>query len=118
MVQETDDPDALNVLVIERFYRTKNMARHYALSVVPTLFAESALVRRWGRIGGAETDPDKPSSLQALRADRARQMPDGVDPFEDNVQRGGSRLRKHSPCQILGQGFLLRPWLSKDDPDG
>ena len=36
------------------FDRTKNMARYYVLSVEPTLFAEWALVRRWGRIGGAE----------------------------------------------------------------
>jgi predicted DNA-binding WGR domain protein len=30
------------------------MARYYVLSVEPTLFAEWSLVRRWGRIGGAE----------------------------------------------------------------
>jgi predicted DNA-binding WGR domain protein len=54
MAQETENPDALNVLVLERVDRTKNMARYYVLSVEPTLFAESALVRRWGRIGGAE----------------------------------------------------------------
>lgn len=51
MVQETDDPDALNVLMLERVDRTKNIARYYVLSVEPTLFAEWALVRRWGRIG-------------------------------------------------------------------
>ena len=53
MVQETDDPDALNVLMLERVDRTKNIARYYVLSVEPTLFAEWALVRRWGRIGSA-----------------------------------------------------------------
>jgi predicted DNA-binding WGR domain protein len=53
MVQETKDPDVLNVLVLERVDRKKNMARYYVLSVEPTLFAEWALVRRWGRIGGA-----------------------------------------------------------------
>jgi predicted DNA-binding WGR domain protein len=53
MVQETDDPGALNVLVLERVDRAKNMARYYVLSVEPTLFAEWALVRRWGRIGDA-----------------------------------------------------------------
>ena len=54
MDQQTKDPDVLNVLVLERVDRTKNMARYYVLSVEPTLFAESSLVRRWGRIGGAE----------------------------------------------------------------
>jgi predicted DNA-binding WGR domain protein len=54
MDQQTKDPDVLNVLVLERVDRSKNMARYYVLSVEPTLFAESSLVRRWGRIGGAE----------------------------------------------------------------
>jgi predicted DNA-binding WGR domain protein len=53
MDQQTKDPDVLNVLVLERVDRTKNMARYYVLSVEPTLFTESSLVRRWGRIGGA-----------------------------------------------------------------
>ena len=54
MDQQTKDPDVLNVLVLERVDRSKNMARYYVLSVEPTLFAELSLVRRWGRIGGAE----------------------------------------------------------------
>jgi predicted DNA-binding WGR domain protein len=53
MDEQTKDPDVLNVLVLERVDRAKNMARYYVLSVEPTLFAESSLVRRWGRIGGA-----------------------------------------------------------------
>ena len=54
MDQQTKDPDVLNVLVLERIDRTKNMARYYVLSVEPTLFADHCpLVRRWGRIGGA-----------------------------------------------------------------
>ena len=53
MDQQTKDPDVLNVLLLERVDRIKNMARYYVLSVEPTLFAESSLVRRWGRIGGA-----------------------------------------------------------------
>ena len=51
MDQQPKDPGA--VLVLERVDRTKNMARYYVLSVEPTLFGESSLVRRWGRIGGA-----------------------------------------------------------------
>ena len=51
MDQQTQDPDLLNILVLERVDRTKNMARYYVLSVEPTLFAESSLVRQWGRIG-------------------------------------------------------------------
>ena len=37
------------MLVLERVDRTKNMARYYVLSVEPTLFAKSSLVRRYGR---------------------------------------------------------------------
>ena len=51
MDEQPKDPDALNVLVLERVDRTKNMSRYYVLSVEPTLFAESSLVRQWGRIG-------------------------------------------------------------------
>jgi predicted DNA-binding WGR domain protein len=51
MDQQTQDPQLLNILVLERVDRTKNMARYYVLSVEPTLFAESSLVRQWGRIG-------------------------------------------------------------------
>ena len=51
MDQQTQDPDLLNILVLERVDRTKNMSRYYVLSVEPTLFAESSLVRQWGRIG-------------------------------------------------------------------
>ena len=47
MDEQPKDPDALNVLVLERVDRTKNMARYYVLSVEPTLFAESSLVRLW-----------------------------------------------------------------------
>jgi predicted DNA-binding WGR domain protein len=41
MDQQTKDPDVLNVLVLERVDRTRNVARYYVLSVEPTLFAES-----------------------------------------------------------------------------
>jgi predicted DNA-binding WGR domain protein len=29
----------------------RNMARFYTISILPTLFGETALVRNWGRIG-------------------------------------------------------------------
>ena len=49
----TDNPTLLQVLVLERVDRAKNMARFYVLSIEPTLFEDLALVRRWGRIGSA-----------------------------------------------------------------
>jgi predicted DNA-binding WGR domain protein len=53
MDKQSKDQDLLNVLVLERLDRARNMARYYVLSVEPTLFAESSLVRSWGRIGRA-----------------------------------------------------------------
>jgi predicted DNA-binding WGR domain protein len=38
-------------LVLERRCPEKNMARFYVLAIEPTLFADSALVREWGRLG-------------------------------------------------------------------
>lgn len=37
-------------LYIERTDKTRNMARFYAMSIEPTLFGDTALTRRWGRI--------------------------------------------------------------------
>ena len=38
-------------LYIERMDPSKNMARFYAMAIEPTLFGETCLTRRWGRIG-------------------------------------------------------------------
>ena len=38
-------------ILLERVDPTQNMARYYVLSIEPTLFGDSALVREWGRIG-------------------------------------------------------------------
>jgi len=48
----TGDPADPSVL-LERIDPAQHVARFYAISVEPTLFAETALVRRWGRIGTA-----------------------------------------------------------------
>ena len=51
MDPDADNPTLLQVLVLERVDRAKNMARFYVMSIEPTLFQDLALVRRWGRIG-------------------------------------------------------------------
>ena len=53
MATDADNPTLLQVLVLERVDRARNMARFYVLSIEPTLFEDLALVRRWGRIGSA-----------------------------------------------------------------
>ncbi len=46
MALEADNPIHLQVLVLERVDRARNMARFYVLSIEPTLFEDLALVRR------------------------------------------------------------------------
>ena len=38
-------------LVLERCDPDRNMARFYVLTIEPTLFGDTALVREWGRLG-------------------------------------------------------------------
>ncbi|HEV7325563.1 MAG TPA: WGR domain-containing protein [Bosea sp. (in: a-proteobacteria)] len=40
-------------ILLERIDPSQNMARFYVLSIEPTLFGDSALVREWGRIGSS-----------------------------------------------------------------
>ena len=73
-------------LYIERTDKTRKLARFYSMSIEPTLFGETALTRRWGRIGstGREMvchfDREKEAValfLDLLREKRAR----GYKPF-------------------------------------
>jgi predicted DNA-binding WGR domain protein len=41
----------VQLVVLDRFDPARNMARYYVLSIEPTLFDDSSLVREWGRIG-------------------------------------------------------------------
>ncbi|MGO4175855.1 WGR domain-containing protein [Bosea sp. TAF32] len=41
----------LNLIVLDRIDRTRDMHRFYVLSIEPTLWGELSLVRQWGRIG-------------------------------------------------------------------
>jgi predicted DNA-binding WGR domain protein len=41
------------IVYLERRDGPLNMARFYSVAVVPTLFGQWAVVRRWGRIGTA-----------------------------------------------------------------
>jgi predicted DNA-binding WGR domain protein len=42
----------MQYLVLERRDPARNMARFYVLTIEPTLFGDTALVREWGRLGG------------------------------------------------------------------
>ena len=42
---------AVQLLVLDRIEAASNMARYYVLTVEPTLFGDTALIRESGRIG-------------------------------------------------------------------
>jgi hypothetical protein len=63
MDQQTKDPDVLNVLVLERVDRTKNMARYYVLSVEPTPCSPN---RRWCAAGVGSAAPGEHESTFML----------------------------------------------------
>lgn len=57
-------------LYCERIDRARNMARYYMLSIQPTLFGETAVVRSWGRIGksgGEKSEVFETEAQAALR---------------------------------------------------
>ena len=102
MDQQTKDPDVLNVLVLERVDRTKNMARYYVLSVEPTLFAKSSLLRRWGRIGGAgRTQIDLHASPPLAQI--------ALNTWLERKRRRGYRTPRLIAGSRLFAGVLLRP---------
>jgi predicted DNA-binding WGR domain protein len=43
--------DTIHYLVLDRCDPSCNMARYYVLSIEPSLFGETTLIREWGRIG-------------------------------------------------------------------
>lgn len=46
-----NDVESLQMLVLDRCDPQKNMYRFYVLSIEPTLFGDSAVLRQWGRHG-------------------------------------------------------------------
>ena len=67
-------------ILLHRIDPSCNMARFYELAIEPSLFGDTALVRRWGRIGtrGRQTielHPDAATATTALnRWLRAKQQ--------------------------------------------
>jgi predicted DNA-binding WGR domain protein len=86
MALDADNPTLLQVLVLERVDRAKNMARFYVLSIEPTFFEDLALVRRWGRIGSTGRERiDLHPSLPVAQIELAKWL--------DRKRRRGYQLR-------------------------
>lgn len=88
-------------LYVERTDPDRRMARFYALSIEETLFGQTRLVRRWGRIGtrGRTVQHSFDNELDAvslfldlLRAKRMR----GYQPRRDSVERAHTSGRHAS----------------------
>ncbi|MER8601188.1 WGR domain-containing protein [Mesorhizobium sp. C280B] len=88
-------------LCIERRDADRNMARFYAMSIEETLFGQTCLVRRWGRIGTTgrtvqhsfDTEGEAVALfLELLRAKRMR----GYQP------RSANRTCRSNPVCLTG----------------
>ena len=51
MTKDNSSSAPLQLLVLERRDEDRNIKRFYVLSIEPTLFGDTALVRDWGRLG-------------------------------------------------------------------
>ncbi len=85
------------MIELRRIDREQNMARYYALSVVPTLFGEWALHAEWGRIGQAGQIqhccyPDEATALSALGRRMQRKIDRG---YRAKVRSSSSAIAFH-----------------------
>lgn len=88
------NPDRLQLLVLDRTDPHQNMARFYVLSIEPTLFGDTALVREWGRWG----------RQGRRRLDLYANLDGAVEALEDWLRR---KLKRG--YQVSGCGFNRSP---------
>jgi predicted DNA-binding WGR domain protein len=65
--------DAIHYLVLHKCDPSCNMARYYVLSIEPSLFGDTTLIREWGRIGRSvhrwiELYKNQAGAMEALEA--------------------------------------------------
>jgi predicted DNA-binding WGR domain protein len=88
-------------LYCQRIDRTRKMARYYALAIQPTLFGETAVVRRWGRIGsrGGEKSEvfatEREAAVHFLALARRKRLK-GYKPVRSDEKLWKSGLTHHS----------------------
>ena len=75
------------MIVLRRIDNSCNMARFYTLSIERSLFGESILIRRWGRIGtcgrtSIETWPSEGEAEDAARRTLRQKSRRGYRPAE------------------------------------
>ncbi|MUZ74722.1 WGR domain-containing protein [Agrobacterium vitis] len=77
-------------LYIERTEPERNMARFYAVTIEPTLFGDTCLTRRWGRIG----------SKGQMKVHHFAQEKEAVELFLDLVRQKRYRGYSTRPISI------------------
>jgi predicted DNA-binding WGR domain protein len=86
-----------------RIDAARNMARYYALTLQPTLFGDTALVRNWGRIGTkgqqkVELYPNAAEARSAFRTLCRRKAAKGYQPTSDDPAGRDGEPQSFSPC--------------------
>ena len=78
--------DTIQYLVLDRRDPSCNMARYYVLSIEPSLFGDTTLIREWGRIG-------KPGQRRIELHDNPSQAVEALETWLKRKCRRGYVLR-------------------------
>lgn len=78
-------------VILDRHDPARNMARYYVLSIEPSLFGDTALVRQWGRQGRngrhrIELFRERAHAIETLEAWFARKIRRGYSPRETSAR--------------------------------
>jgi predicted DNA-binding WGR domain protein len=108
-------------LVLERCDPARNMARFYVLTIEPTLFGDTALVREWGRLGQRgrrrlDLFAGRVQAIEALEAWLVRKARRGyvrrnstASPFEPIPRSAGRGFSAVSGfCSCMSRRFPLK----------
>ena len=79
-------------VILDRHDPARNMARYYVLSIEPSLFGDTALVRQWGRQGRngrqrIDLFRERAHAIETLEAWFARKIHRGYTPRENRAPR-------------------------------
>ena len=83
-------PNTVPFVILDRHDPARNMARYYVLSIEPSLFGDTALVRQWGRQGRngrqrIDLFRERAHAVETLEAWFARKIRRGYVPRQNTV---------------------------------
>lgn len=80
---------------LHRIDPAANMARFYSIYLVPTLFGEVTVLRRWGRTAGAGSGPAEECRSRLGQAQVRRRLPP-IAPFSRSHAAATARLSERN----------------------